>query len=144
MFSAVERSLDATGAPVGCRKCFWDKVFHGILECDNLQDRDFNIVKRFLPYLIDKSENRVGQSCLCCKVVCRIFVTSFDIAFRPRICDHIVVLTKHDCRFLILLCLRQGFRVKRSCLFSLALRYWLTLLLHTPSFHIQTFYFTAH
>ena len=30
------------------------------------------------------------------------------------------------------------------CLFSLALRYWLTLLLHTPSFHIQTFYFTAH
>ena len=30
-----------------------------------------------------------------------------------------------------------------SCLFSLALRYWLTLLLHTPSFHIQTFHFTA-
>ena len=25
------------------------------------------------------------------------------------------------------------------CLFSLALRYWLTLLLHTPLFHIQTF-----
>ena len=29
------------------------------------------------------------------------------------------------------------------CLFSLALRYWLTLLLHSPLFHIQNFYFTA-